>query len=68
MKRYDDARCLFEKLLTIGSPLGLFAEEYDPRGKRLLGNYPQAFTHVGLVNSALNLAGVHPPCEERGKC
>jgi len=53
--RLDDAQALFERLLGVGSDLGLFSEEYDPAAKRLIGNYPQAFSHVGLVNTAFNL-------------
>jgi GH15 family glucan-1,4-alpha-glucosidase len=55
-ERDDEARALFEKLLGVSSDLGLLAEEYDPAAKRQLGNFPQAFTHVGLVNSAYNLS------------
>jgi GH15 family glucan-1,4-alpha-glucosidase len=59
--RDDEARELFERLLTIRNDVGLLAEEYDPRDRRLLGNFPQAFSHVGLVNSAFNLSkGVGP--------
>jgi GH15 family glucan-1,4-alpha-glucosidase len=54
--RVDDARAMFERLLGLCNDLGLYAEEYDPRAQRMVGNYPQAFTHVGLVNSARNLA------------
>jgi GH15 family glucan-1,4-alpha-glucosidase len=54
--RDHEARALFEKLLGISNDLGLLAEEYDPAAKRLLGNYPRASTHVGLVNSAYNLS------------
>jgi GH15 family glucan-1,4-alpha-glucosidase len=54
--REAEARVLFENLLAIRSPLGLLAEEFEPRLQRQLGNYPQAFTHVGLINSAQNLA------------
>ncbi|MDB5558999.1 MAG: glucoamylase, partial [Enterovirga sp.] len=50
--RIDDATSLFERLLEIRTDLGLLAEEYDPRSKRQLGNFPQAFSHVGLVNAA----------------
>jgi GH15 family glucan-1,4-alpha-glucosidase len=50
------ARALFERLLALANDLGLLAEEYDPAAKRLLGNFPQAFTHLALVNSAFNLA------------
>jgi GH15 family glucan-1,4-alpha-glucosidase len=64
--RMDDARRLFERLLAIRNDVGLLAEEYDPRTKRQLGNFPQAFSHIGLVNTALNLAqGVRGPAEDR---
>ncbi|HKW09560.1 MAG TPA: glycoside hydrolase family 15 protein [Gemmatimonadaceae bacterium] len=53
--RHDDARRLFERLLTLRNDVGLLAEEYDPRGKRQLGNFPQAFSHVAIVDTALNL-------------
>jgi GH15 family glucan-1,4-alpha-glucosidase len=55
MGRHDEARELFERLLGLCNDLGLISEEYDPHAKRLVGNFPQAFTHVGLVNTALNL-------------
>jgi GH15 family glucan-1,4-alpha-glucosidase len=48
---------MFERLLSLRNDVGLLAEEYDPDAGRLLGNFPQAFSHIGLVNSALNLAG-----------
>jgi GH15 family glucan-1,4-alpha-glucosidase len=51
----DEATELFERLLALRNDVGLLAEEYDPRLGRLVGNFPQAFTHVGLVNSAYNL-------------
>ncbi|MGQ4487605.1 glycoside hydrolase family 15 protein [Streptomyces sp. SAS_281] len=54
--RIDEATSLFEYLLTLASDLGLLAEEYDPAAKRQLGNYPQAFSHAGVVNSARLLA------------
>jgi GH15 family glucan-1,4-alpha-glucosidase len=53
--RVEEARQLFERLLTYGSPLGLFSEELDPKTGELIGNYPQAFTHIGLINSAVML-------------
>jgi GH15 family glucan-1,4-alpha-glucosidase len=56
MGRTDEARARFEKLLTLCNPLGLLAEEYDPGARRQLGNFPQAFSHVGLVNTAQNLS------------
>ena len=55
--RMDEARELFERLLELRTDLGLLSEEYDTQEQRLLGNFPQAFSHVGLVNTALNLAG-----------
>jgi GH15 family glucan-1,4-alpha-glucosidase len=53
--RREDAVRTFERLLAIRNDVGLLAEEYDPAAKRLLGNFPQAFSHVGLVNTAFNL-------------
>ena len=64
--RQDEARELFERLLGIRNDLGLLSEEYDPVERRLLGNFPQAFTHVGLVNSAQNLSAPDGrPMQER---
>ena len=54
--RHDEAHALFERLVGARERLGLLAEEYDPEAKRLLGNFPQAFTHLALVNSAFNVA------------
>jgi len=66
-ERYDEARELFERLLSLRNDVGLLAEEYDPRAKRMLGNFPQAFSHLALINSARNLmmtnGRVHPPGE-----
>ena len=56
MGRLDEAEALFARLCGACNDLGLLAEEYDPAGGRLLGNFPQAFSHVGLVNTALGLA------------
>jgi GH15 family glucan-1,4-alpha-glucosidase len=53
--RHQEAVRMFEHLLEIRNDVGLLAEEYDPVGKRQLGNFPQAFSHVGLVNTAFNL-------------
>jgi GH15 family glucan-1,4-alpha-glucosidase len=64
--RSADARRLFEALLGVCNDVGLVSEEYDPRAKRMLGNFPQAFTHVMLVNSARNLSGAGGPAEHRG--
>ena len=64
--RTADARALFERLLQIRNPLGLLSEEYDPRLSRQVGNYPQAFSHVGLINTAQNLStAVVGPAEHR---
>ena len=53
--RHDDALELFERLIALANDVGLLAEEYDPVAGRLLGNFPQAFTHLALVNSAYNV-------------
>ncbi|MEO5958318.1 MAG: glycoside hydrolase family 15 protein, partial [Opitutaceae bacterium] len=67
MGRTEEARRLFEQLLALRTPLGLLAEEYDPRHRRLVGNFPQAFSHIGLVNTAFNLTPHLPgPAEVRG--
>jgi GH15 family glucan-1,4-alpha-glucosidase len=65
LERDDEARELFEKLLGVSNDLGLLAEEYDPSERRQLGNFPQAFTHVGLVNSAYNLSHHDSPHTQR---
>jgi GH15 family glucan-1,4-alpha-glucosidase len=59
LDRRDEARILFERLLGLRNDVGLLSEEYEPRSKRLLGNFPQAFSHLSLVNTAYNLT-VHP--------
>ncbi len=59
MGRYDEAAALFERLLGLSNDVGLLAEEYDPVARRQLGNFPQAFTHLALVGTALNLTGAH---------
>jgi GH15 family glucan-1,4-alpha-glucosidase len=63
--RRDDARILFERLLSLRNDLGLLSEEYDPVAKRLLGNFPQAFSHIALINTAHNIARADKPCEQR---
>jgi GH15 family glucan-1,4-alpha-glucosidase len=57
--RLDEARELFERVLSLRNDLGLLAEEWDPEARRQLGNFPQAFTHVALVSSAFNLDRQH---------
>jgi GH15 family glucan-1,4-alpha-glucosidase len=61
----DEARELFTHLLTLRSPVGLMSEEYDSGAQRLVGNFPQAFSHVALVNSAQNLSQRERPAEDR---
>jgi GH15 family glucan-1,4-alpha-glucosidase len=63
--RRDDARRLFQHLLALRNDVGLLSEEYDPRAKRLVGNFPQAFSHITLVNSAYNLSRTHKPAQQR---
>ncbi len=63
--RMEDARALFERLLGICNQLGLLAEEYDPAGRRFVGNFPQAFSHIGLINTAHNLARAAGPARQR---
>jgi len=58
--REDDARAMFERLLSLRNDLGLLSEEYDPVAGRLVGNFPQAFSHVSLVNTACRLTGQEP--------
>jgi len=65
MGRFREARALFERLLAIRNDLGLLAEEFDPRAKRFLGNFPQAFSHVGLINTAHNLLLPEGPADRR---
>jgi GH15 family glucan-1,4-alpha-glucosidase len=63
--RLKDARHLFKRLVGLCNDVGLLAEEYDTVAGRLVGNFPQAFTHVALVNAAHNLANAAKPCEQR---
>jgi GH15 family glucan-1,4-alpha-glucosidase len=63
--RHDDAVRLFERLLAIRNDVGLLSEGYDANARRLLGNFPQAFSHIGLVNTARNLSRAGGPAEQR---
>ena len=63
--RDEDARSLFERLLALRTDLGLLSEEYDPKAKRLVGNFPQAFSHVALINTAHNLTRAFGPAQHR---
>jgi GH15 family glucan-1,4-alpha-glucosidase len=65
--RLDDAERLFEHLLSFRNDLGLLAEEYDPRARRQLGNFPQGFSHIALVNTANNLISRRGPAEQRAE-
>ena len=67
MGRYGDAERIFEHLLSIRNDLGLLAEEYDPRARRQLGNFPQGFSHVALINTANNLISRRGPAEQRAE-
>ena len=65
--RHDEAQALFERLLAMRNDLGLLAEEYDPVAGRLVGNFPQAFSHVALINTAFNLTRLERPAEQRAR-
>lgn len=65
MGREKEAREIFQRLLNIRSRLGLLSEEYDTSEKRLVGNFPQAFSHIGLINTARNLSPKIGPAEHR---
>ncbi|HUA33218.1 MAG TPA: glycoside hydrolase family 15 protein [Candidatus Binataceae bacterium] len=66
--RGSEARAMFERLLDLRNDVGLLAEQYDPVDKRQLGNFPQAFTHVALVNTAHNLGLSDGPAKDRANC
>jgi len=63
--RIDEARTLFERLIGLANDVGLLAEEYDPKIKRQVGNFPQAFSHIALINTAYNLHHVSGPAVQR---
>ena len=65
MGRLPEARALYERLIGVANDVGLLAEEYDPQAGRLLGNFPQAMSHVALVNTAANLTGTVSPARSR---
>ena len=65
--RTDEAREIFERLLGLVNDVGLISEEYDPERKRLIGNFPQAFTHLALINTASLLGGVKSVSRPRGR-
>lgn len=63
--RLEEAREVFERLLALRNDLGLLSEEYDTKRKRMIGNFPQAFSHVALINTAHNLSLARGPAEHR---
>jgi GH15 family glucan-1,4-alpha-glucosidase len=63
--RQQEARAIFERLVGLCNDVGLLAEEYDPHTRRLVGNFPQAFSHVGLINTARNLSPAPGPADQR---
>jgi GH15 family glucan-1,4-alpha-glucosidase len=65
--RYVEARRLFDRLLSRCNDVGLLGEEFDPSTGRMLGNFPQAYSHVGVINSALNLSRELGPAEDRAE-
>ncbi|MDW9404403.1 glycoside hydrolase family 15 protein, partial [Pseudomonas soli] len=66
--RQEEAQALYERLTALCNDVGLLAEQYDPVGKRMLGNFPQAFSHIGIINTALNLHRAQCPVRDRAKC
>lgn len=63
--RHDEARSMFERLLGLRNDVGLLSEEYDIVSHRLVGNFPQAFSHIGLINTARNLSAAECPAHQR---
>ena len=64
-ERLDDAERLFRRLVALRNDVGLLSEQYDPAQKRLVGNFPQAFSHLALINSAYNLTRTRKPVHQR---
>ena len=65
--RHQEARALFERLLALRNDVGLLAEEYDPVERRQLGNFPQAFSHLALINTAHSLGSGFGPAHQRSR-
>jgi len=65
--RRDEAKALFERLLSLSNDVGLLSEEYDMKERRMVGNFPQAFSHVALINSARNLSQETGPVHQRAE-
>jgi GH15 family glucan-1,4-alpha-glucosidase len=67
LRRWNEARALFDRLIGLVNDVGLLSEEYDPVARRFLGNFPQAYSHVALINTALNLTEAAKPAEQRAE-
>lgn len=65
--RAEEAEALFERLVAMGNDLGLLAEQFDPASARMVGNFPQGFSHLSLINTAFNLAHRDKPVEQRSE-
>jgi GH15 family glucan-1,4-alpha-glucosidase len=65
--RLEEARALLTRLAGLCNDVGLLSEEYDPSARRFLGNFPQAFSHIALLDSAMNLSGAAKPAEQRAE-
>ena len=65
--READAKAMFERLLALRNDVGLLSEEYDPIGKRMVGNFPQALSHIALIHSAFAISGLWHPVSAKGK-
>ncbi len=65
--RHEEARALFERVVSLRNDVGLLAEEYDPNAMRQLGNFPQAFSHIAIADTARNLTEAHGPARRRGE-
>lgn len=65
--RREEGQALFERLLDLRNDVGLLSEEYDPAKRRLMGNFPQALSHLALVDTAFNLERTRGPARERGE-
>jgi GH15 family glucan-1,4-alpha-glucosidase len=64
--RKEEAKSLFERLAGLANDVGLLSEQYDVRARRLVGNFPQAFSHVALINTVANIAKLSKPARQRG--
>jgi GH15 family glucan-1,4-alpha-glucosidase len=65
--RHEEAQIMFDRLLALANDVGLLAEEYDPAARRLIGNFPQGFSHLSLIVTAFNLKHTEKPAEQRSK-